>query len=196
MDEAQELRRQILLKRDSLGPELRSDLSSKACTRLVSTDFFKQAGTILLYISFRSEVETLDLVDEAISTGKRIFAPVTLIGERRLEIYQLTSRTELVPGAYGIAEPDRDRCPKGDPASLDLVIVPGSVFSLSCGRYGYGGGFYDRFLSTQAPQAVRAGLAFDFQVLDSIPLAPHDELMDYIVTDRRTITCSRKERKR
>jgi 5-formyltetrahydrofolate cyclo-ligase len=196
MDEAQELRRQVLLKRDSLEPELRSDLSSRIRTRLASTDFFKRADTILLYISFRSEVETLDLMDDAISMGKQVFAPVTLVEEHRLEIYQLASRTELVPGAYGIAEPDTDKCPKGDPSSLDLVIVPRSVFSLSCGRYGYGGGFYDRFLSTRAPQAVRAGLAFDFQVMDSIPLAPHDELMDYIVTDRRTITCSRKGRER
>jgi 5-formyltetrahydrofolate cyclo-ligase len=72
--------------------------------------------------------------------------------------------------------------------------VPGSVFDTHCNRFGYGGGFYDRFLSMHAPQAIRIALAFDFQVQRKIDPKPHDEPMDIIVTEKRTIRCTKPDR--
>ena len=72
-----------------------------------------------------------------------------------------------------------------------MVVVPGSVFDRRCGRYGYGGGYFDRFLSIEAPQALRIGLAFSLQVLPEIPLKTHDQRMDIIVTENEILRCNR-----
>jgi 5-formyltetrahydrofolate cyclo-ligase len=69
--------------------------------------------------------------------------------------------------------------------------MPGSVFDLRGGRLGYGGGFYDRFLQTAAPQALRIGLAYDLQVVAAVPLQRHDQQLDYLVTETRTIRVDR-----
>ena len=187
---AKELRARILARRDAMPRKEIERLSLSVQKRLTRQPFYLEASKIMVYISFRGEVSTFHLIEEALNQGKRIFAPVTRVRQRLLEIYEIRSLKELKPGAYGILEPDPAVCPRMEPGTLDLVLVPGSVFSRQCGRYGYGGGFYDRFLSAHAPQAVRTALAFHFQLLDHIPLAPHDELMDYIVTDCETIECS------
>jgi 5-formyltetrahydrofolate cyclo-ligase len=75
-----------------------------------------------------------------------------------------------------------------------MVVVPGSVFDRRCGRYGYGGGYYDRFLSIEAPQALRIGLAFSLQVVPGIPLKTHDQKMDIIVMENEMLRCNRKTR--
>ena len=95
----------------------------------------------------------------------------------------------MVPGYCTIPEPSEEHARGNglDPDQLDLIILPGSVFDLSGGRFGYGGGFYDRLLA-QIPDAHRVALAFDLQVVDELPLQPHDELLDMIITESRVIT--------
>jgi 5-formyltetrahydrofolate cyclo-ligase len=78
-----------------------------------------------------------------------------------------------------------------DPASIDTVLIPGSVFDVTGGRLGYGGGFYDRFLSNSAPQATRIGLAFSRQLVDRVPMEPHDQYMDFLVTEEQIFDCKR-----
>ncbi len=130
------------------------------------------------------------MIAKRLSQGKAVALPRTIIAQRQLECFQISSLDDLVTGAYSIMEPDPERCPRVDPSELDIVIVPGSVFDRRGGRLGYGGGYYDRFLSKDAPQALRIALAFSFQVQDNnIPLQPHDELMDYIVTEKEIIHC-------
>ncbi len=130
------------------------------------------------------------MIAKRLSQGKAVALPRTIIAKRQLECFQISSLDDVVTGAYSIMEPDPERCPRVDPSELDIVIVPGSVFDRRGGRLGYGGGYYDRFLSKDAPQALRIALAFSFQVQDNnIPLQPHDELMDYIVTEKEIIRC-------
>ena len=70
---------------------------------------------------------------------------------------------------------------------FDVVIVPLVAFDGECNRLGHGGGWYDRFLATQ-PKAIKIGLAFDVQQADSLPIEPHDVVLDYIVTETRTFS--------
>jgi len=103
----------------------------------------------------------------------------------------VTSFNQLRPGAFSIQEPDPALCLKIEPDQIDVVIVPGSVFDKRGARFGYGGGFYDRFLANDAPQAIRIALAFSFQVLDNnIPVKSHDQFMDYIITEKEIIFCN------
>jgi len=131
------------------------------------------------------------LIEKRLQNRERVLLPKTLIERRELKCYLINSLNDLRPGAYGIMEPDEGLCEEIDPSTIDVVMVPGSVFDRKGGRYGYGGGYYDRFLSMKARQALRIALAFSFQVLEDIPLRSHDELMDFIVTEKEVIECEK-----
>jgi len=80
-----------------------------------------------------------------------------------------------------------------DIADIDLVIVPGVVFDKSGHRIGYGHGYYDRFLDNLEKinkNAVKVGLAYDFQIADKVPIEKHDVPVDKIVTEKRIIRCN------
>ncbi len=187
-------RSQILSKRDSLSASALGSLSKKIINSLKGLDEYRASKMPFIYVSFRSEVKTHQLLRERLDKGLEVAVPKSDIKNHRLEAYILRSwKRDLRPGAYGIPEPDPGMTSSISPAQIDLVIVPGTVFDRHCGRYGYGGGYYDRFLSEEAPQALRIGLAFSFQVLPEIPLEPHDQGMDIIITENERLRCSRKQ---
>jgi len=184
------LRKKILSQRDKLSPDEIQSRSEKIGENLNKLPNYRRCKLPLFFYSFRSEVNTRPMIARRLEEGKQVALPRTLVSQRRLECFKIDSLDNLTPGAYSIPEPDPKFCQQIHPSQLDIVIVPGSVFDRRGGRFGYGGGFYDRFLSKEAPQALRVALAFSFQVQDSnIPIKPHDELMDYIITEREIIHC-------
>ncbi len=191
-----DLRKEILKKRDLLSPAEIKNLSKKVHEKLLTLPPYSGSRLPLLFYSFRSEVGTHSLLKRRLDAGEPVALPRTLVAQKKLECYLVESFEQLIPGAFSIMEPDPARCHRVKPEKLDVVIVPGSVFDRRGGRFGYGGGFYDRFLSKDAPKAVRIALAFSFQVLDNeIPVAPHDQFMDYIVTEREAIVCHGRKQK-
>ncbi len=177
------LRRQILARRDRLSLPDRQEKSKIICAQLWQLELFRAASTLFIYVDFRSEVETLPLIRQALAQGKRVAVP--LIGEHsRLLPYAISDpERDLRPGYYQIPEPDPSRTVAVPPAEIEAVILPGSVFDLQGGRLGYGGGYYDRFLADEAPQALRIGIAFHLQVIPQAPLLPHDQRLHYLVTE-------------
>ncbi|MBI5557463.1 MAG: 5-formyltetrahydrofolate cyclo-ligase [Deltaproteobacteria bacterium] len=181
-----ELRRGKLAERDALAASLREVKSRFIQENLLQIDGVKNAKHIMLYVSFRSEVETLPLF--AMFRQKNIVtsAPLTVVKEHRLIPCRVTDpELDLRPGYCHIPEPDPDRLTPLDPAAIDVVLVPGAVFDLHGGRLGYGGGYYDRFLAIDAPQALRVGLAFEMQVVDRVPVLAHDEKLHFLVTEKQ-----------
>ncbi|NIA08487.1 MAG: 5-formyltetrahydrofolate cyclo-ligase [Nitrospiraceae bacterium] len=185
-------RKQILSKRDGLSVSTLDSLSKKIIRNLIELDEYKASKWPLFYVSFRSEVGTHQLLKERLNRGLKVAVPKSDVKKHRLGIYLLRSWEDLRPGAYGIPEPDPEVTSSISPAQIDLVMVPGSVFDRHCSRYGYGGGYYDRFLSEEAPQAIRIGLAFGLQVLPEIPQESHDQRMDIIVTENERLRCGRR----
>ncbi|NDY42504.1 5-formyltetrahydrofolate cyclo-ligase [Dissulfurirhabdus thermomarina] len=190
-DDTETLRRQMLARRDDIAPELRDDWSARITERLEELPAYRSAALPMAFVSFRSEVDTRRHIRTRLARGLPLAVPKTDPLHRRLVPYRVTGMDDLVPGLYGIPEPDPERAAPVAPSDIDLVLVPGSVFDLRGGRYGYGGGYYDRFLAHEAPGALRVGLGFDFQVLDQIPLGPYDQRLDVLVTERRTLFFSR-----
>ena len=185
-------RSQILSKRDRFSLSSLSCLSKKITDNLKELEEYQTSRIPLIYVSFRSEVDTHQLIRERLNSGLEVAIPKTDVTNRRLEAYLLKNwGKDLRPGAYGILEPDVKVAPLIRPSQIDMVVVPGSVFDRQCGRYGYGGGYFDRFLSIEAPQALRIGLAFSLQVLPEIPLKTHDQRMDIIVTENEMLRCNR-----
>ena len=185
-------RSQILSKRDRLSFSTMSYLSKKITNSFRKLEEYQTSRMPLIYVSFRSEVDTHQLIRERLNSGLEVSIPKTDVTNRRLETYLLKDWGKgLRPGAYGILEPDVKVASLIRPSQIDMVVVPGSVFDRRCGRYGYGGGYFDRFLSIEAPQALRIGLAFSLQVLPEIPLKTHDQRMDIIVTENEILRCNR-----
>ena len=164
------LRAETLQRREQLPPELRATLSQRIVAHCV--DWMQgELGPepVMLYLSMRSEVETMGLLENLFRAGTQVCAPVVDMRDRRLIPRQiLDAETELVRHRYGILEP-KETCPMVSPVQLRLIFVPGIAFDSGGYRLGYGMGFYDRFLP-QCPNAVRVGLAYQTQlVADTFP---------------------------
>lgn len=185
------LRATILTQRDQLPPLQRQEKSRAITTRLLELPAFQDAGLVMAYVGFRSEVETWPLLLACLAMGKQLAVPRTMVATKRLIPCLLADPgQDLAPGYCGIPEP-RPTLPEADPGAIDVVIVPGSVFDAAGGRMGYGGGYYDRFLQHDAPQAIRIGLAFDLQLVEHAPLEPHDQRMHCLITESSTLIIGR-----
>jgi 5-formyltetrahydrofolate cyclo-ligase len=166
--------------------------SDAIMSRLFVLPALEKATVVFTYLHFRSEVQTSTLVQELFSTNRDVCIPVTLSKDSQLLAVKVTDvEQQIAPGYCGIPEPVPEviQGQTVDPATIDIVVVPGSVFDRHGGRLGYGGGYYDRFLANDSPRAARIGLAFDLQVVETVPVEPHDQRMDYIVTETQTYDC-------
>ncbi|MFV0438950.1 MAG: 5-formyltetrahydrofolate cyclo-ligase [Desulfopila sp.] len=189
MPDHRQLRKEILAARNAQSAEEIHQKSEAICDRLLAMPEITNCSSILLYVHIRSEVETTRLLDYLLEHGKTVSVPITYLEGPRLDAIQITDpEKDLAPGCYGILEPRQEILADNliDPRTIEVILLPGSVFDLRCGRFGYGGGFYDRFVAA-APQALRIGMAFDLQVVERAPLQPHDELLDMVVTESRII---------
>ena len=189
MTDPKQLRKEILAARNTLTAEEIQTKSSAIGERLLTLPEIQESTSIFLYVSFRSEVETTILLAKLLDLGKTVSVPITYLKERRLDAIRITNpERDLVPGYCDIPEPSKEILVSNytAPETIDAIILPGSVFDTRCGRFGYGGGFYDRFVSA-VPSACRIGLAFDLQIVERAPLQDHDELLDMVITESRII---------
>ncbi len=189
MTNPSELRKETLKKRDALSDHEIAGKSAAIEKNLLSLDAISDRQCIFVYVSFRSEVATLHLIDTLIAMGKTVTVPITRVEEKRLDAIRIADRaTDLVPGYCNIPEPPEELCRSNRvaPEDIETIVLPGSVFDRRGGRFGYGGGYYDRFLAA-VPGATRIGLAFDLQLVEEAPLQAHDELLDLVVTESGVI---------
>lgn len=180
-----QLRKNSLANRNNLSLKEIGDKSTAIANSLLSIDPIVQSQVIFVYVSFRSEVSTLHLIDTLLALGKTVTVPITRVNDKRLDAVKITNRElDLIPGYCDIPEPREDFCMKNlvAPEKIETILLPGSVFDKRGGRFGYGGGYYDRFLAS-IPSATRIGLAFDLQIVEEAPLQDHDEILDIVVTE-------------
>ncbi|CAK8715289.1 MAG: 5-formyltetrahydrofolate cyclo-ligase [Candidatus Electronema aureum] len=188
------LRQAKLAARDQLDPASRCEKSRRILVQLTEHRLLTAAQHLFMYVHFRSEVETLPLIEHFLAVGKTISVPLTLRKESRLLAVGITDPvSQLKPGCFGILEPTQEQKTQAvlDPATIDIALVPGSVFDRYGGRLGYGGGFYDRFLAQNAPQAYKIGLAYELQLVEEVPTEAHDQRMDMIITEEQLYDCRR-----
>jgi 5-formyltetrahydrofolate cyclo-ligase len=180
------LREQALQRRDAMAGAQRLACGEALRARLVALPAVAAAATILCFASFRSEIDTMPLIDWCLEHGIAVALP-RIIGPRHLEAFAVTDpRSDLIPGHHDIPEP-REGLALVDPAVIDVVIVPGSAFDREGGRMGYGGGFYDAFLRRLRPDARRIGIGFEAQLVERVPREAHDLCVDLVVTESRAI---------
>lgn len=172
------LRQRLLQLRHALPAEVVARESALIQQRFLALPEFAAARSVALYSPIRGEVATAELFRAVLAAGKRALFP-RLVGSH-LEFVVVTELGQLVPGRFGIPEPQA-----GAPVSLaaiDLMAVPGVAFDRCGHRIGYGQGYYDRLLHRQRHGCCLAGLAFDLQLLAALPAEGHDVRMDLILT--------------
>ena len=182
------LRKKILAKRNRISRGSIQRLSKKIARKLCSLHAFQKSKSVLFYVSTQSEVDTQKLIGQLIKEHKKgILVPFIRKGHSLLQVSQLNNFDDLQKGSFGILEPKKAAIKKFDPKKIDLVVVPGIVFDKRGHRIGYGLGYYDRFLKKVRKNAIKIGLAFDFQLVEKIESEGHDVALDMVVTEKRII---------
>lgn len=186
MLEKKELRKQLLEIRGSIAIEDISEKSRIITEELLSLDEVIEAETIMIYMSFRNEVDTKGLFKELIKRGKRVVAGRCIKSTREIIPVIVDGMESFEDGNYGILEPslDNDRVNIED---IDVVIVPGVGFDRTLNRIGFGAGYYDRFLSKLRPDSKKIAICYDEQIVSKVPTGRYDLKMDMVITDKEVI---------
>ena len=192
------LRKQKMFERESLSEEKLQALSDVITEKVIELDEYKNAESILCFVSCKSEVKTDKLIRQAIKSGKIVGVPK--VEGKDINFYRINSLNELEPGYFGILEPrvfqperesDAERSKPIDPSG-SLVIVPGLVFDRDLNRIGYGKGFYDRYFSSNKDKCfVKCGIAFEIQLCEHIDADVHDQPLDLLITDKEVLRGSK-----
>lgn len=185
--EKKALRRELLTRRRAFSAQERAALSEMICARALDFPAVKAARTIMLYAATAEEIDLYPLMEQLLAEGRRIVLP-EIVGSGVMEARALPAMDALTAGAFGILTPDPARGQRISPEEIDVVIVPGAAFDADGGRLGLGGGYYDRYLP-RARRAVRLVLAYDVQIVPTVPMGAQDVRVDAIQTERRTIFC-------
>lgn len=188
MDKAQ-LRRTLLNSLLAIPSEQRDERSRRACRNLISIEPFREASTIMMFLSLPHEVDTAEAILHAWQLGKVVAVPKISWEQRHMIPVQINSlETGLATGISGIRNPVAGvPVPFGE---IDLVVTPGLGFDKKGNRLGRGGAYYDRFFANPDLKAIRCGLGLDEQVVDDVPVAEHDQPVDFLVTDKDVVNCN------
>ena len=197
MDKA-ELRRAVIARRDALDLDVRAAKSAVICTRLVELLDRSDAAaphTVAIYAAMGSEVNPAAFAAAAAKRGWRVAYPCMLSATDAMACGQRMCMRAVSAGdaseAPFIAHPtrafaatgvDSDYFPIVPAKALDMIIVPLVAFDRAGARLGYGGGCYDRYLPTVAPECLIVGIAFDEQRVDHVPTDAHDLPLPNIVS--------------
>ncbi|MBX3439867.1 MAG: 5-formyltetrahydrofolate cyclo-ligase [Planctomycetaceae bacterium] len=167
----------------------KDETSRQILARCLSAPEYVSARTVMWYIDVRDEVRTRHGLPDALASGRRVVVP-WCAADGELRLFHLQSLDELSRGQFGLLEPQEElrllAIRSVDPGELDFVLVPGVAFDRRGARLGYGVGYYDRLLANVRTDALLAGLAFECQLVERIPVEPHDVSMTRIVTEAAT----------
>lgn len=183
------IRQEVLQRRDAISKNVKKEKDIVIMQRISQLPEFINAKTIFFYTSFRSEVDTMDMIKVSLNTGKLIVLPKVDKENNRLKLYEIKNMNELARGYMWILEPFVSEDRLRDLDDIDLIIIPGAAFDIYGNRLGYGAGFYDMLLSKMEKKIPIVAPAYEEQIVEKIPAEPHDIKVDKIVTDKKVIDC-------
>lgn len=183
-EEKKDLRKIILNKRNFIDNNTKEEMDREIFNKLINLDLYKEAKNIFIYLSFGSEIDTKPIIDRALEEGKEVYIPKVYKINKEMRAIRLNTFEDLEKNSMGILEP-KDDFNFIAKEKIDLIIVPGAVFDFKGNRIGYGGGYYDRFLSNIKDKRNKIVLAYNLQIVDNIEAEEHDIKVDYIITNSR-----------
>lgn len=160
-----------------------TEASAKIREKVMHTEEYRKAKTIMLYVNAGKEVVTRTLMDVASRAGKTVCLPLCYDTENHLMEARLWNADyKLVKGAYGIPEPNPD-APIVAPEDIDLIILPCISCDDKCNRLGHGAGYYDRYLTHLRDDCALMALCYEKILATEIPTESHDKKVDAVITE-------------
>jgi 5-formyltetrahydrofolate cyclo-ligase len=182
------LREAALSRRNALSEHQCLLRSAAIQTRAIQLPAYASARSVVLYSPVQNEVRTEEILEKALTLGRRVFYPRTIM-DGTGQFIRISSSADLRAGRYGILEPTgTEELSDGDLDSL-IAFIPGVAFDAAGNRLGRGQGWYDRILTGLGSQATLVALAYDFQVVEEVPTDAWDRKVHYIVTETNVIDC-------
>lgn len=172
-------------KRKELSTLDRKHYDSLILENVLNDQKFKDSNTIFIYVSYKDEVDTHEIIKSALLLNKKVCVPLIISKKDAMEAIYINSLEDLEANYMGILEPKYNKDNVAKAEDIDVVFVPGLAFDTNGGRLGYGGGFYDRFLKNLKKQAVKIALAYENQIVDYVPMEPLDVKTDYIISNKK-----------
>ncbi len=178
-----EIRKKILEQMRQISEKQRDQMSDSIFQNFLSLEAYKNCWVMMTYISFDGEPDTMRVIKDALNKAKTVCVPYVDWKKNSMIPVQIFSEDDI-DFSSKIPQPFSDA--SVDAGEIDLIVVPGLAFDINCNRLGRGKGFYDRFLPF-CKNAVKIGLAFDFQIIDSVPVLSNDVRLDMIVTETKIL---------
>lgn len=172
----QELRKAIRARKRAMTGEEIQTRSAALCRKFLQTEEYRRARTLYGYLPYNQEVRTEAILEQAMADGKKVAVP-KVYGDEMKFIY-LEDLTQVEKGYSGIPEPIADHPVAEDESAL--VLMPGLAFDPQGHRIGYGGGFYDKFLSRE-PNHPTVALCYEFQVVEKLETEKFDIPVDTVI---------------
>jgi 5-formyltetrahydrofolate cyclo-ligase len=180
MQTKKELRAQLLASRNALSKDMREALTQSITRHVLTHPDYLKAKRLLIYKSFRSEVGTHDIITDALQKDKEVFLPVVDLTTDHLVLVRYDGlKTPLKRSSFGVEEPiaTENNCIHVE--KIDLILAPGAAFDSRGYRIGYGGGYYDKLLSTPHRHQIKAyALCFTSQIIERVPQDDYDQVLD------------------
>ena len=187
-DSKSNLRQQVRVCLDGMTPSKRIAASAQACALLEKQTVWREAQSIFFYAPLPEELDILAVLKDSLAAGKTVALPRFDPASNRYVACRVRDLDgDVLNGRFGIREP-AERCPSLELTRLDLTLVPGLAFDAQGRRLGRGKGFYDELLASIG--GITCGVAFDEQILDEIPIEPHDVRVHCILTPTRWMESS------
>lgn len=183
----EELRQQIHAVLKSMPDNQYHIYSATICEKVLQEPLIIEGKTIAITISNKPEVDTTPLIEALWKLGKRVAVPKCNAKTKDMDFYIFQNFSELETVYMHLREPIPALTEHVEATDIDVIIVPGVVFDESGYRIGYGGGFYDRYLTNYDGELIV--LAFDEQVISNVPTEIHDLPVNQVITQTREIDC-------
>lgn len=188
-----EIRTRMRSMLKAMSADQRHSASVAACNKLIGLEAFNHAAVIMLYLPLANEVDVTHAAVRCFRMGKTVCVPKVDWDRCEMDAVEITSLDDRVLDCdeHGLRSPKI--CSPIVPITIDLVVVPALAYDPQGNRLGRGGGYYDRFLTKLRSNVTSVGLVFDQQIVDRVPMKPHDMAVDIVVTDRR-VSCAKSAR--
>lgn len=176
-----QIREHMRSERRILPAEILTASGIEISNRILDCNSIRQSTTVMLFLPSFNEPQIDEVFARLWNIGIKTAVPVSDTENFTITPYLIDDLNCVIKGAYGIREPIKTHAIAIN--DIDTAVIPGVAFSKSGDRLGFGKGYYDRFLADF--KGVKLGICYDFQVLDTLPTAPHDVKMDTIITEKR-----------
>ncbi|WP_446899578.1 5-formyltetrahydrofolate cyclo-ligase [Clostridium sp. LBM24168] len=176
------IRNNMILLRKSLNIAERIKLDNIIFEKIINSFDYKNASCIFIFVSYKSEIDTHNIIKEALADGKIVCVPKVISKDKGMIAGYIKKFSDLVHGKFNILEPPDDKS-EVCRSRIDLAYIPGVAFDNCGGRLGYGGGYYDRFLKGLRTDCKKIGICYKFQIVDKVPMEEHDIYIDKIISN-------------